>query len=162
MGDRFAFATHLSQEIKDFVMEQLKFGLTMSQIVAKHRRHVKSIVLGTCELNRDMFLTEQDVRVLSGKLVQKTYHLHKNDAKSVRMWVQQKTNSMFYYREIGVEVDGGFVGQNMPFIMGIQTPWQREMMIEHGHQRGVFQSMQPLGQTKKWRHMMSNTWCMHM
>jgi hypothetical protein len=21
--------------------------------------------------------------------------------------------------------------------MGIQTPWQREMMIEHGHQGGV-------------------------
>jgi hypothetical protein len=73
MGDRFAFATHLSQEIKDFVMEQLKFWLTMSQIMAKHRRHVKNIVLGTCELNRDMFLTKQDVRVLSGKLVQKTY-----------------------------------------------------------------------------------------
>jgi hypothetical protein len=41
---------------------------------------------------------------------------------------------MFYYQEIGVEVDGGFIGQNMPFILGIQTPWQREMMIEHGHQ----------------------------
>jgi len=52
------------------------------------------------------------------------------------MWVQQKINSMFYYQEIGVEV-GGFIGQNMPFIMVIQTPWQREMMIEHGHQRGV-------------------------
>jgi hypothetical protein len=25
----------------------------------------------------------------------------------------------------------------MPFIMGIQTPWQREMMIECGHQGGV-------------------------
>jgi hypothetical protein len=25
----------------------------------------------------------------------------------------------------------------MPFILGIQTPWQKEMMIEHGHQGGV-------------------------
>jgi hypothetical protein len=32
---------------------------------------VKNIMLGTCELNRDMFLTEQDVRVLFGKLAQK-------------------------------------------------------------------------------------------
>jgi hypothetical protein len=53
------------------------------------------------------------------------------------MWVQQKTNSMFFYQETRVEVDGGFIGQNMPFIMDIQTPWQTEMMIEHGHQRGV-------------------------
>jgi hypothetical protein len=51
--------------------------------------------------------------------------------------VQQNINSMFFYQEIGVEVDGGLTGQNMPFILGIQTPWQREMMIEHGHQRGV-------------------------
>jgi hypothetical protein len=53
------------------------------------------------------------------------------------MWVQQNINLMFYYQEIGVKMDGGFIGQNMPFIMGIQTPWQREMMIEHGHQKGV-------------------------
>jgi hypothetical protein len=33
-------------------------------------------------------------------------------------------------------VDGGLTGQNMPFILGIQTPWQREM-IEHGHQGDV-------------------------
>ncbi len=44
---------------------------------------------------------------------------------------------MFYYQEIGVKVDGGITGQNMPFTMSTQTPWQREMMIEHGHQRGV-------------------------
>jgi hypothetical protein len=40
-------------------------------------------MLGTCELNRDMFLTKQDVRVLFGKLAQETYQLHKNDVKSV-------------------------------------------------------------------------------
>ncbi len=57
--------------------------------------------------------------------------------KNVRIWVQQNTNSMFYYQETGVEVDGGLIGQNMPFTLGIQTPWQREMMIKHGHQGGV-------------------------
>jgi hypothetical protein len=25
----------------------------------------------------------------------------------------------------------------MSFILSIQTPWQREMMIEHGHEGGV-------------------------
>jgi hypothetical protein len=44
---------------------------------------------------------------------------------------------MFYYQEIEVEVDGGLTRQNMPFTLGIQTPWQREMMIEYGHQRSV-------------------------
>ncbi len=52
------------------------------------------------------------------------------------MWVQQNINSMFYYQETRVEVDGGLTKQNMPFILRIQTPWQKEM-IENGHQRGV-------------------------
>jgi len=34
-------------------------------------------------------------------------------------------------------VDGGLIRQNMPFTLGIQTPWQKEMMIEHEHQGGV-------------------------
>jgi hypothetical protein len=37
MGDKSAFATHLLKEIKAFVFEQLKLGLTMFQIMAKHR-----------------------------------------------------------------------------------------------------------------------------
>jgi hypothetical protein len=73
MGDRSTFAAHSSKQIKDFVMEQLRLGLTMSQIMANHWQHVKNIMLGTCELNRDMFLTEQDVRVLFEKLARKTY-----------------------------------------------------------------------------------------
>jgi hypothetical protein len=53
------------------------------------------------------------------------------------MWVQQNTNSVFYYQATRIEVDGGFSWQNMPLTLNIQTPWQREMMIEHGHQGGV-------------------------
>jgi hypothetical protein len=37
MGDRFAFIVHLSEQIKDFVMEQLNLRLTMFQIMAKDR-----------------------------------------------------------------------------------------------------------------------------
>jgi len=44
---------------------------------------------------------------------------------------------MLYYQETRIEVDGGLIGQNMPFTFGIQTSWQREMMIERGHQGGV-------------------------
>jgi hypothetical protein len=54
-------------------MEELRLKLTMSQIMAKCKEHVKNIMLGTYELNRNMFLTLQDVKVLSGKLAQETY-----------------------------------------------------------------------------------------
>ncbi len=73
MGDKSTFATHLLEYIKDFAMEQLRLGLKVSQIMAKHRQHVKNIMLGTCEFNKDMFFIEQDVRVLFKKLAQETY-----------------------------------------------------------------------------------------
>ncbi len=41
------------------------------------------------------------------------------------MWVQQNTNSMFYYQKTRVKVDGGLTRQNMPFTLGFQTPWQK-------------------------------------
>jgi hypothetical protein len=85
MCDIFAFVVHLSKEIQNFVMEQLRIGLTVFQIMAKHRQHAKNTMLRTCELNKDMFLTEQDVKVFFGKLAQETYKLHKNDVKSVHI-----------------------------------------------------------------------------
>ncbi len=36
-----------------------------------------------------------------------------------------------------MEVGGELIGQNMPFIIGIQFPWQVEMMIQYGHQSGI-------------------------
>jgi hypothetical protein len=52
------------------MMEKLKLGPTMFQIMAKHKEHVKNIMLVTCELNKYMFLIEQDVRVLFRNYVQ--------------------------------------------------------------------------------------------
>jgi hypothetical protein len=47
----------------------------MSQIMAKHSQHVKlkHHVREMCDLNKDMFFIEQDVKVLSWELVQETY-----------------------------------------------------------------------------------------
>jgi hypothetical protein len=70
MGGIYTFVAHLSQQIKDFVMEKLKLGFTMFQIMAKHKEDVKNIMLVTCELNKYMFLIEQDVRVLFRNYVQ--------------------------------------------------------------------------------------------
>jgi hypothetical protein len=36
-----------------------------------------------------------------------------------------------------LEVGGELIGQNMPFIIGIQSLWQVEMMIQYGHQSGI-------------------------
>jgi hypothetical protein len=53
-------------------------------------------------------------------------------------------------------MDGGLIGKNMPFILCIQTPWWREMMIEHGHQGGVAIDATFGTNEKKW-YIMSDT-----
>jgi hypothetical protein len=67
--------------------------------------------------------------------------LHKNDAQSVRMWVQRNPDKVFYYTESNAEmpipVPGELTSQNMPFTIGIQTKWQNEMMLKHGHRGGI-------------------------
>ena len=89
------------------------------------------------ELTRDHFISEQDIRNVAGRLAIETYKRDNNDAKSVRMWVQQHPSLVFYYKESGVHVRGTITRDNIPFTIGIQTPWQEEMMLKHGHKKAV-------------------------
>ena len=60
-----------------------------------------------------------------------------NDAKSVQVWVQQNRTNVFHFQEIGIPVVGKLTGSNMPFTIGIQNGWQRQMMLMQGHHGGV-------------------------
>ncbi len=46
-------------------------------------------------------------------------------------------DKVFIYQESKVEVEGTLQGCNMLFTIGIQTKWQKEMMLCHGHESGV-------------------------
>jgi hypothetical protein len=88
-------------------------------------------------MSRDYFLCEQDIRNLAGKLAKKTYKKDENDSKSVQMWVTKNKETIFFYQESSVQVEGNLHGGNMPFTIGIQTKWKKEMMLHHGHENGV-------------------------
>jgi hypothetical protein len=53
-------------------MEQLMFGFSMFSIMAKHVT-CESHQIKDMWLNKNLFLIEQDVKMLFGKLTQKTY-----------------------------------------------------------------------------------------
>jgi hypothetical protein len=57
----------------------------------------------TCEEYhvRDMFFIEQDVRVLFEKLAQKTYELHKNNAKKYVRGFKKTPIQCFTIRQLG-------------------------------------------------------------
>lgn len=141
LGDRSAFSAHLSPEIRAFVEDCLRRKDTPNQIMRKHLDILKKYRAEGKDITRDLLLTTKDIRNISGKLAQETYMLHKNDAQSVRMWVQRNPEKVFYYSESNqknpVKVQGELTGKNMPFTIGIQTEWQKQMMLKHGHRGGI-------------------------
>jgi hypothetical protein len=134
-GHKSRFSSHLSAHVREFIMSHLRLGLSIPQIMAKHRQRFMEVCERGEELTRDLFISEQDIRNVAGRLAIETYKRDNNDAKSVRMWVQEHPFLVFYYKESGVHVRGAITRENIPFTIGIQTSWQQEMMLKHGHKR---------------------------
>lgn len=47
-----------------------------------------------------------------------------NNAKSVKMWVRDNPDSIFYFQESGARVNDLLTTKNMPFVVEIQTTYQ--------------------------------------
>ena len=118
-------------------MTQLRLELSIPQIMVKHRKRFIEVCERGEELTRDLFISEQDIRNVVGRLAIETYKRDNNDAKSVRMWVQEHPFLVFYYKESGAHVRGAITRVNIPFTIGIQTSWHQDMMLKHGHKKAV-------------------------
>ena len=96
----------------------------VNQIMKKHLDLLKKYQAEGRDIMKDLLLTTKDIRNISSKLAHETYMLHKNNAQSVQMWVQNNPDKVFYYTESNVEmpvpVPGELTGQNMPLTIGIQ------------------------------------------
>ena len=136
-GHKSRFSSHLSPQVRDFIMNHLRLGLSVPQIMGKHRERFMEVCNRGEELTRDLFISEQDIRNIVGRLAIETYKRDDNDAKSVRMWVQKHPDLVFYYKESGLHVRGAITRDNIPFTIGIQTSWQQDMMLKHGHKKAV-------------------------
>ena len=136
-GHKSRFSSHLSPEIREFIMSHLRLGLSIPQIMAAHRQRFMEVCERGEELTRDLFISEQDIRNVAGRLAIETYKRDNNDAKHVRMWVQEHPELVFYYKESGLHVRGAITRYNIPFTIGIHTSWQTDMMLKHGHKKAV-------------------------
>ena len=136
-GHKSRFSSYLSQEVREFIMTHLRLGLSIPQIMGKHRKRFMEVCERGEELTQDLFISEQDIRNVAGRLAIETYKCDNNDTKSVRMWVQEHPFLVFYYKEIGVYVRGAITRENIPFTIGIQISWQRDMMLRHGHKKTI-------------------------
>jgi hypothetical protein len=57
---------------------------------------------------------------------------HEKDAVSVCMWKDENPKCVFYYQEHGLLDLNEMRQDDTPFILGIQTDWQFQMMLKHG------------------------------
>jgi hypothetical protein len=106
------FSAPVSKETRSFVLENLRLGLSIYQVMNKHKSQIKEIMENNGNLPRDFFLCEQDIRNMVGKLAKETY---KKDENDVRMWVIENKEKVFFYQEFNVQVEGNLNGGNMPF-----------------------------------------------
>jgi len=72
-GDKIAFIAHVSVALKDFVVDSLRLGFFVSQVMVKHRRIVQELVETSGNLTRDAFLCEQDIQNIAKKIAKETY-----------------------------------------------------------------------------------------
>lgn len=136
--DKTRYAKHISEEIREFVRNLYLAGVPIARI---HCMHMATIIKlrneGKLVTSRDCFLSEDDVRNVCGLLQKDLYMKHSNDAESVRMWVRENPDLVFYYQDPGVVVDGAITADNMPFVIAIQTEFQFKMMLQYGHESAI-------------------------
>jgi hypothetical protein len=53
------------------------------------------------------------------------------------MWVAKNKDQVSFYQKSGGQVEGNFLNSHMPFTINIQTKWQKQMLLQHGHESGV-------------------------
>ncbi len=61
------------------MLEHLQLGLSIYQIMNKHKARVKEMIKMNGELLRDLFFSEQYIHNMAVKLAKNTYKNHENE-----------------------------------------------------------------------------------
>ena len=123
-GDpRSNVAPRLSNECKSYIESLLLMGVGIDTICEQHY-----LDYGMTKLmkKRDMYLLRKDVLNAWNRVPSLRSQKNEDDAKSVCLWHIEEKDNFFYYKTPKNE-------ENIPFIIGMQTPWMLEMMVKHSH-----------------------------
>ena len=123
-----SFSPWISIDKKMWVFSLLQRGFTPTQVMERHIHDLHTMQEKDLSrtMTRDDFLSLKDIINISSKLASHTYQLHDLDAESTRRWCIQNSGITFAYQEQDSMAD-------TPFVLGIQTPWQKDMCRQYGH-----------------------------
>lgn len=121
MGTRAMYAPRISEEQRQKVMSMLYVGIPLDNII---QHHIEVVQEHGGPHNRDDFLSRSDVRNMERLIRNSSHELHADDGCSVNIWVQRHHKHVFYF-------EGS--SSSEPFVLGIQTDWQLQQMLQYGH-----------------------------
>lgn len=145
-------APRLSEEKKEWVRSRLRVGAGHDQILTEHEQMVrdKCRAGGEAHLSTDdRGFSAKDIDNIAAELETLTWRLHADDAESVRLWTVQNPELVVWYQQ-GADVVGA---PRQPFTLLVQTPWQLEQLVKHGH--GSVLCMDATFGTNKWKVILS-------
>ncbi|KAL3746688.1 hypothetical protein ACJRO7_015616 [Eucalyptus globulus] len=125
VGTRAMYAPRISEELRQKVMSMLYAAIPIDDIM---QHHMELVQRHGGPLNRDDFLSRNDVRNMERLVHNSSHELNENDECSVKIWVRRHQKYVFFYQE---RTD------TEPFIMGIQTKWQLEQMLHYGRNGSI-------------------------
>lgn len=118
-------APRLPAEMVLSVEAMYNLGLPINVVYEQHILEVAEGRYDGLKNNRDSHLMRRDIFNICNRLVKTKFQLHKNDSMSVNLWYQHEQKSFFFFQRPEAE--------DMPFIIGIQTEWMLDKMVEHSH-----------------------------
>lgn len=125
VGTRAMYAPYISEELRLRVLSLLHVGVSVETIM---QRHNESVEKQGGPSNRDDLLTHRYVRRQERSIRRSTYELDEDDAVSISMWIESHQNNVFFYEELS---------DSDPLVLGFQTEWQLQQMIQFGNCRLV-------------------------
>ena len=140
-GFRHSLGARLSWRTRNWIKSMLGQGFSPAQVMAIHKKEVWECALLNKPCSRDTFIMPDDVYNLCKKRAAQLWQKHPKDPLSVRMWKEENHENVFHYHEFGNfnlnDPAPTAEQEEAPFCLGIQTPWQLEMMLKYGHKRQI-------------------------
>ncbi|KAH9299154.1 hypothetical protein KI387_030836, partial [Taxus chinensis] len=115
-------APYLSDECKTYIESILLMGVTVDMVYDKYIEDPSNVGISS---RRDEYMTRKDVVNAWKRVHCRRSQKHFDDAMSVNLWHAEERDIFFYYQRPN--------GTTVPFIMGLQTPWMCERMVQHSH-----------------------------
>ncbi|GKB65883.1 hypothetical protein Tco_0927295, partial [Tanacetum coccineum] len=126
VGTRAMYAPSISEEFRQRVISLLHIGISVETII---QRHNESVEIQGGPSNVDDLITNRHMRTKERNIRRSICELDDDDDDvSVYLWVKSNKNIVFFHEEFS---DMG------PFLLGIQTEWQLQQMIQFGSGRLV-------------------------